>query len=312
MNISNIVLARINGTYIPIESADFSQGMTLTQDGNSWSIFPTVNYVANKQPVANLTTKAVDTALSVVGLNNLTLDSSSTFDMWIANKTTEAKDQYGRKYWDSSGAVKISFTSGVAILDTISVNGNDAATVTLRILATEESGNVGVTITPNQTVPDATSFCRDHVFVTGPLLSTDTSSVFPLTGWTYNQNYTEEYTYSNGMPIPALVAPTEIAPSITFNSNDKDGFVDLINSNEILGCVDGWKLYLRKTDPCSSRVSSAVSEHIELTINRGTLMNSTVSGGYRQNATYDYEIRPLDDCSDTPMLSLDLSATIPE
>ena len=72
------------------------------------------------------------------------------------------------------------------------------------------------------------------------------------------------------------------------------------------------QIYLRKTDPCASRVSSAVSEHIELTINRGTLMNSTVSGGYRQNATYDYEIRPLDDCSDTPMLSLDLSATIPE
>lgn len=312
MNISNIVLARIGGTYIPVESADFTQGITLNQDGNSFSIFPTVNYVSNKQPVATLTTKAVDTALAKVGFGNFDLDSTSTFDMWIVNKTTAATDANFRRYWDTTGAIKISFTSGVVVLDSISVSGNDAATVSYRILAAEDSGSVGVTISENQTVPDASGLCQDYVFVTGPFISGDTSSTISLTGWTYNANYSEEYVYTNGLPVPTLVSPTEIAPSFSIESNDKDGFVDLLASNEVIGCVDNWVLYLRKTDPCASRVANNVSEHISVTINKATLMNSNVTGGYRQNAAYSYELRPLDDCTDFPMLALDLSATIPE
>lgn len=311
MKASNIVLARINATYIPIQTCDFNESISLVQEGNSFSIMPTVQYVANKQPIANLTTNAVDIALNTVGIGNLTLDSTSTFDMWIATMSNEATDAYGRKYYDTTGAVKISFTSGVCIFESLSVSENNAATVSYRVLGSEDSGSVGVTITPNQTIPDATSICQDHVFVCGPMVSGDSSSVFNLTGWDFNQNYSERYIYTAGKPVPSQIVPESITPVFNVNSNDIESFKSLIADNEILGCIDGYKLYLRKTDPCASRIANNVSEHIEFTINKGTLTSGGVTGGYRQIGDYPYTINVTDDCSNVAPISIDTAATIP-
>lgn len=309
-NLSNLVLIVVDGVQIPVEQGDLNQGISMAMESGSHSVFPTTNYVQQKAPVATFSTKAIDIALNKVGINCLGLDSTSTFDMYFANKLFQGTGTGNRRFYDNSGATKITINSGFVVLDSISAPAGGGATASYRVLAAGETDSVGLVITPNSVVPDVTSGCLDYAFVVGPLKDS-TGGDYPLTSWTFTAGIQEEYNYRNGLPVPAGVAINAYEPSFTIDSNDKTLFEEFVSNNEIIGCLSDISLFLRKTDLCQSRVPEATAEHIEFNMASATIFNTSASGGFRQSSAYGFELRPVLDCGgSTPIITVDTSAAI--
>lgn len=309
-NLSNLVLIVIDDIQIPVEQGDLNQGIQLAMEGGSHSVFPTTNYVQQKAPVATFSTKAISIALDKVGINCFGLDSSSTFDMYFANKLFQGTGTGNRRFYDNSGATKVSINSGFVLLDSISAPAGGGATASYRVLAAGETEAVGLVITPNSTVPDVTSGCLDYAFVVGPMKDS-TGAEYPLTSWTYSSGIQEEYNYRNGLPIPAGVAINAYEPSFQIDSNDKTMLDEFVSNNEIIGCLTNVTLYLRKTDLCQSRVPESTAEHIGFTIPSATIFNTSASGGFRQSSAYGFELRPVLECGGAdPIITVDTTIAI--
>jgi len=309
-NLSNLVLIVVDGVQIPVEQGDLNQGIQMAMESGSHSVFPTTNYVQQKAPVATFSTKAIDVALDAVGINCLGLDSTSTFDMYFADKLFQGTGTGNRRFYSNTGATKITINSGFVLFDSLSAPAGGGATASFRVLAAGETDAVGLVITPNSSVPDVTSGCLDYAFVVGPMKDS-TGAEYPLTSWTYNSGIQEEYNYRNGLPTPAGVAINAYEPNFTIESNDKDLLDEFVSNDEIIGCLTDVTLFLRKTDLCQSRVPEATAEHIGFTIPSATIFNTSASGGFRQSASYGFELRPVLECGGSdPIIAIDTTIAI--
>jgi hypothetical protein len=214
--------------------------------------------------------ETIKDAIDKVGLNALGLDTTTTVDCYFANKSFAGQGTGNRRFYDNTGATKISINSGFVYLDTITAPAGGSATAGFQVIASGETDAVGFTVSLNQTVTDVTGGCLDHVYVVGPLSDTSGAQL-PLTSWTYNSGISVEYNYANGIPQPRGVAIQAYEQVITIESNDKEFYDTLVNDDEIIGCITDYSLFLRKTDLCQSRVPELTAEHIELGIPSATI-----------------------------------------
>jgi len=309
-NLSNLVLVEIGNTQIPVSSGSLDQGISMQFDGNSDTVFNSVTYVGQKTPTCTFSSRALDVAFAKCGIDPLTIDSTSNVvNLYFAPKLSTPVGTGSRVWYDAAHTTKITINNGFIYLDSFTAGTDSAAEATYKVIASGETENVGLVITPDTTSPAISGACMDAVFLAG--IVRDTSSDYPLTNISYNSGIQVEYNWSGGLATPRGAGINLYEPSFTVDSNDISFLNDLIDSNEIVGCFNDLEIFLRKTDRCQSRVPAATAEHIKISVPESTMWATNVQGGRGQSATYSFELRPNIACGETSaILSIDVSAAI--
>lgn len=257
-----------------ITNYDWQAGEEILRVGGDGKIDPEFAAIVNKSPVASITTSALSTALSLIGIGGVKLDGTAGKGVLYYQKMDPGGGRAG------SGHASIDLLAGIAIPRRLraAVGQGQAATLDFDVIVAQETkGSAPIALNTGVTLPAAVAATEQY---TAGDVTVDVGATSPITLTTVQEidvdfGISEAVVQAGGTIWPRHAGIQTREPTVTVRWNDPTQLASDFPT--------GRKISANPTDVVLPKLAEggayAGSGDVKVTINEGVAVITSFGGG---------------------------------